>query len=140
MSDTGYVRANGRGLGEVIGEIREEAKEFFQTRVSMFVAEMREKLSNSKNGAMYAAIALVFGAVGFLVLTLALAALVAAAFWGSAYGWFFGFLIIGLLWMVLAAMLGLAAFRQFRDLAPKRTIEVLKEDKIWLQHGARNQI
>jgi len=140
MSDTGYVRANGRGLGEVIGEIREEAKEFFQTRVSMFVAEMREKLYNSKNGAMYAAIALLFGAVGFLVLTLALAALVAAAFWGSAYAWFFGFLIIGLLWMVLAAMLGLAAFRQFRDLAPKRTIQVLKEDKIWLQHGARNQI
>jgi hypothetical protein len=80
------------------------------------------------------------GAVGFLVLTLALAALVAAAFWGSAYAWFFGFLIIGLLWTVLAAMLGIAAVRQFRDLAPKRIIQVLKEDKIWLQHETRNQI
>jgi uncharacterized membrane protein YqjE len=136
----GNVKTNGRSLGEVIGEIREEAKEFLHTRVSMFVAEMREKLNTSKIGAMYAAIALLLGAVGFLVLTLALAALVAAAFWGSAYAWFFGFLIIGLLWTVLAAMLGVAAVRQFRDLAPKRTIQVLKEDKIWLQHGARNQI
>jgi uncharacterized membrane protein YqjE len=140
MPDTRYVEPNGRSLAEVIGEIKEEVKEFVQTRVSMFAAEMREKLNNSKNGAMYAAIALLFGAVGFLVLTLALAALVAAAFWGSPYAWFFGFLIIGLLWTVVAAMLGIAAVRQFRDLAPKRTIQVLKEDKIWLQNEARNQI
>ena len=140
MSDTGFHKTNGRSLGEVIGEIKDEGKDFLNTRVSMFVAEMREKLNNSKNGAMYGAIALLFGAVGFLVLTLALAALVAAAFWGSAYAWFFGFLIIGLLWTVLAAMLGVAAVRQFRDLAPKRTIQVLKEDKIWLQQETRNQI
>ena len=140
MPNTGFHKTNGRSLGEVIGEIKDEGKDFLNTRVSMFVAEMREKLHNSKNGAMYGAIALLFGGVGFVVLTLALAALVAAAFWGSAYAWFFGFLIIGLVWVVAAAMLAFAAVRQFRDLAPKRTIQVLKEDKIWLQHEARNQI
>jgi uncharacterized membrane protein YqjE len=140
MPDTRYVETNGRSFAEVIGEIKEEVKEFLQTRVSMFVAEMREKIDNSKNGAIYAGIALVLGWAGFLMLSVALAALVAVAFWGSPYAWFFGFLIIGLLWTIMAAMLAIAAVRQFRDLAPKRTIQVLKEDKIWLQHEARNQI
>jgi uncharacterized membrane protein YqjE len=140
MPDTRYVDMNGRSLGEVISEIKKEIKEFVQTRVSMFVAEMREKVSNSKTGAIYAGVALALGWVGFIMLTVALAALVAVAFWGSPYAWFFGFLIIGVLWTMLAAMLAIAAVRQFRDLAPKRTIRVLKEDKIWLQHEARNQI
>lgn len=140
MRDTRYAEPNGRGLAEVIREIKGEVKEFLQTRVSMFVGEMREKLNNSKNGAIYAAIALALGAVGFLVLTVALAALIAVAFWGSPYAWFFGFLIIGLLYTIVAAMLAMAAVRQFKDIAPERTIQVLKEDKIWLQHEAQNQI
>ena len=140
MHDIRYVEHNGRTLADLIGEIKEEVKEFFETRVSMFIAEMREKIDNSKNGAILAAIALVLGAVGFLMLSVALAALVAVAFWGSPYAWFFGFLIIGLLWTIFAAMLAFGAVRQFRDFAPKRTIQVLKEDKIWLQHEARNQI
>lgn len=140
MPDTRYVDTNGRSLGEVISEIKQEVKEFLQTRVSMFVAEMREKISNSKTGAIYGGVALVLGSAGFLMLSVALAALVAVAFWGSPYAWFFGFLIIGLLWTIMAAMLALAAVRQFKDVTPKRTIQVLKEDKIWLQHEARNQI
>ena len=140
MPDTRYVETNGRSLAEVISEIKGEVKDFVQTRVSMFVAEMRESLKNSKAGAIYAGIALALGAAGLLMLSVALAALVAVAFWGSPYAWFLGFLIIGLLWTIIAAMLALAAVRQFRELAPKRTIQVLKEDKIWLQHEARNQI
>jgi len=140
MPDTRYVDQDQRSLGEVIGEIKEEVKEFLQTRASMFAAEMREKVKNSKNWAIYAGIALVLGWMGMLMLSVALAALVAVAFWGSPYAWFFGFLIIGVLWMFGAGMLAFAALRQFRDLAPKRTIQVLKEDKIWLQHEAQNQI
>ena len=140
MPDTRYVDTNGRSLAEVISEIKDEVKEFVQTRASMFVAEMREKISNSKTGAIYAGVALVLGWMGLLMLSVALAALVAVAFWGSPYAWFFGFLIVGLLWTIMAAMLAIAALRQFRDLAPKRTIQVLKEDKIWLQNEARNQI
>jgi uncharacterized membrane protein YqjE len=137
MPDTRYVETNERSLAELISEIKEEVKEFVQTRVSMFVAEMREKVNNSKSGAIYAAIAVALGGVGLLMLSVALAALVAVAFWGSPYAWFFGFLIIGLLWTIMAAMLALAAVRQFRDVTPKRTIQVLKEDKIWLQHEAQ---
>ncbi len=135
-----YVEGNGRSIAEVVGEVKEELKEFVQTRISMFLSEMREKLENSKSGAIYAGIALALGWVGFLLLSLALVALVTVAFWGSPYAWFFGFLIIGLLWTMLAAMLAIAAIRQFRDMAPKRTIRVLKEDKVWLQNEAQNQI
>ena len=83
MPDTRYVDTNGRSLAEVISEIKDEVKEFVQTRASMFVAEMREKISNSKTGAIYAGIALVLGWMGLLMLSVALAALVAVEFWGS---------------------------------------------------------
>lgn len=139
MPETRYVEHNGRSLSEVIGEIKGEVTEFLQTRASMLVAEMREKVDNSKNGAICAGIALALGWAGFLLLSLALVALVTVAFWGSPYAWFFGFLIIGLLWTIVAAMLAIAAVRQFRDIAPKRTIRVLKEDKLWLQREVQNQ-
>jgi uncharacterized membrane protein YqjE len=139
MPETQY-KENGRSFAEVIREVKEETAGFVQTRVSMFVAEMREKIGASKNGAIFAAVALALGWVGFLLLSLALVALVTVAFWGSPYAWFFGFLIIGLLWVSIAAMLGIAAVRYFRDLAPKRTIRTLKEDKLWLQSEARSQI
>lgn len=140
MPNTRYVETNGRSLGEVIGEIKEEVKEFIQTRVSVFVAEMREAAKNSKTGVILAGVALALGGVGFILLSVALAALVAVAFLGSPYAIFFGFLIVGLAWTIIAAMCAFGAVRQFSAIGPKRTIQILKDDKIWLQHEVRNQI
>lgn len=135
-----YSEPNGRSIADVINEIKDELKSFFQTRGQLFVSEMREKIRNSKSGVIYAVIALVLGWAGFLMFSVAVAALIAVAFWGSPFAWFFGFIIVAFVWFVFAALLGMAAVRQFRDLAPKETIKVLKEDKVWLQNEARSQI
>jgi uncharacterized membrane protein YqjE len=135
-----YPENNGRTLSQVIAEIKDETKEFVQTRVSMFVSEMREKTAHSKSAAIYGAIGLALLWTGFLMLTLCLVALVTVAFWGSPYAWFFGFLVIGFVWTALGAMLVIAAVRAFRGLAPERTMKVLKDDKIWLQNEARSEI
>jgi uncharacterized membrane protein YqjE len=135
-----YSEPNARSIAEVLAEIKDELKAFFETRLQLFTSEMREKIANSKSGAVYAVIALMLGWTGFLMLTLALVALVTVAFWGSPYAWFFGFLIVGFLWTSFAAMLGFAAIRQFKDLAPKETIKVLKQDKVWLKNEVRSQV
>ncbi len=131
---------NGRSVGDVIAEIKEEIKDFAETRVQMFVQEMRETLRKSKRGSIYGGAALILLGTAYLLLNLALVGLVAVAFWGSPYAWFLAFLIVGVFWLIIGGLLTLAAIRQFRNLAPRRTIAVLKQDKIWLQQEARNQV
>jgi uncharacterized membrane protein YqjE len=137
---TGY--AEGPTLAEVVGDIKDELKEFIQTRSQMLKAEMKEKISNWKTGAVLAAIGLVFLSTAYLFLSLALVGLVVVAFWGSPYAWFLGFLIVGIFWGLMGGILAFLAVQQFRaqGVAPKKTIEVLKEDKIWLQNEIGNQV
>lgn len=133
-----YAEANGRSLADIIMEIKDELKSFFETRLQLFVSEMRETARNSASGAIYGAIALALGWAGFLMLTLAIVALITVAFQGNPFAWFFGFLIVALVWFSVAAMLAFAAVRQFKNLAPKETIKVLKQDKVWLQNEVRS--
>jgi len=140
INETRYGERNGRTLADVLSEIKDELKEFLQTRVQMLVSELGESLKNSKSAAILGGAALFVLATAWLLLNLALVGLVAVAFWGSAYAWFFGFLIVGLFWAIVGGMLGLAAQRPLRGLAPRKTIQVLKEDKIWLQQEARSHV
>jgi uncharacterized membrane protein YqjE len=141
MSETRYTGTpNGRSLGEVIAEIKDELKDFMQTRVQMLVNEMREKIQNSKKAAILVVAGLVLLATAYLLLNLALVGLIAVAFWGSPYAWFLSFLIVGVVWLIIGGMLALMAAKQFKGLAPEKTINVLKEDKVWLQQEARSQV
>lgn len=140
MSDARFAtERNGRSVAEVIVELRDEVKDFVQTRVQMFISEMRDKIRESKSASIYAAAGLILLGTAYLLLNLALVGLVAVAFWGSPYAWFLAFLIVGACWASLGGMIALMGFRKFQGLAPKKTIEVLREDKIWLQQEARNQ-
>jgi uncharacterized membrane protein YqjE len=133
MHESHYPDAKGRSLTEVILEIRGEVSEFVQTRSQLLAAELRERLANSGKAAVYGAIAIVLLGTGFLLLTLALVGLVAVAFWGSPYAWFFAFLIVAVVWLSLGAMMALGARRSFSGITPKKTLEILRKDKIWLQ-------
>ena len=141
MSETRYTvhPGNGRTLAEVLAETRDEIKDFIQTRIQLLVSEMKEKAAQSKSAAILGAIALVLGVTAFLLLTLAAVGLVAVAFWGSPYAFFWGFLIVGVFYALIAGMLAMGAARKLRSFAQKKTIDVLKEDKIWLQSEARSQ-
>lgn len=141
MNDARYTvhPGNGRTLAEVLAETRDEIKDFIQTRVQLLISELKEKAENSKKAAILGGIGLVLGITAFLLLTLAVVGLVAVAFWGSPYAFFFAFLIVGVFYAIIAGMLAIAAVRQLKGFAPNKTIEVLKEDKVWLQSEARSQ-
>lgn len=140
MNEPRYAERQERSLGEVVVEIKEELKEFLQTRVQILIAELREAVKNSKSGTILGGTAALLLGTAWLLLNLALVGLIAVAFWGSPYAWFYAFLIVGMFWAILGGMLGLAAARKFQGLAPKKTIEVLKQDKVWLQQEARSQV
>jgi uncharacterized membrane protein YqjE len=133
--------ANGRTLAEVVSDMKEEFKQFAQTRIALLQAELREKSKTLKVAMLLGAVALVLLVTAYLLITLALVGLIATAFANNPYQWVLGFVIVGVLWSVIGGVCAYMAKRdiQARGIVPKRTIEVLKGDKIWLQSEARNQ-
>jgi hypothetical protein len=128
-----------RSLGVIVAEIRDELKSFVHTRVEMIRSELDESLAAARVGVPLMVLVLLLGAVGFLLLSVAVAVLVAGAFAGNPYAWFLGFLIVGLSWTLFAAVAAFFAYNAFRKRFPKRTLEVLRADKMWLQSEVRSQ-
>ncbi len=135
-------QTNGRSLGATVNEVKEEFKQFAETRIAMLQAEMKEKLDLIKASAPMLVIGAVMGAVAFLVLTGALICLIHMAFQGTPWGWFFAFLIVGVVYAVFGGMAGFMGYQNLtkHGLTPERTIKVLKDDKVWLQNEARTQL
>lgn len=133
-----FVSHHPRGLSEIVNDIRDEALSFMNTRVRIIQAEMRESMGALKVGVPLAAICIGLLAISGLLLTAAAVTLVASAFAGNPYAWFFALIIIGVAWAMLAVIAGYFAMLQFRGRFPKRTVEVLRADKIWLEQEARS--
>jgi uncharacterized membrane protein YqjE len=131
-----------RSLGAIVSEMKEELKDFVQTRIEMLKQEVQEKTARLKIAAPLAAAALLLLLTAYLLITLALAAALSAVFANSPYRWSFGFGIIGLVWALLGGVAAYFAKRELalKTLAPKRTVEVLKGDKVWLQKEVKNQV
>jgi len=133
---------NGRSLADIIAEIKDELKEFAQTRIEMFKAELQEKTKTLKIAAPVAALGALLLGTGYLLFTLALVGLAVAFFPDNRYRWFFAFAIVAALWTFVGGIAAYFAKREFelKGLMPKKTIEVLKGDKIWIQMEVKNQL
>jgi uncharacterized membrane protein YqjE len=131
-----------RTLRNILREIGNALTEFLDTRVKMAKSELRETAGAVKTAIPLAVVAVALFVTGLLLLTLALVSLTAAAFAGSTYAWFYGFLIVGFCWVAFGAVTAFFVVNQFRGRGrfPKRTIEVLKADKVWLQKEARGNV
>ena len=134
--------SNSRSLSAIVSELRGELKDFVQTRIEMLKSELREKASRLKIAGPLAALGVLLLATAYLLITLGIVALVAVAFSNSPYQWVFAFLSVGVLWAVLGGVAAYFAKRELelKTLAPTRTIELLRQDKIWLRREAKNQI
>ncbi len=135
--NNGTTINNGRTLAGVINDLKQELKEFIDTRVQMLTSEMKQKTAMLKMVVPMLIIAAALGWVGFLLLTIALVAAIA-----NLIGWGWSFLAIGVLYLLVAGATGFMAWREFQaeGVAPTRTIKVLKQDQIWLQNEARTQV
>jgi Putative Actinobacterial Holin-X, holin superfamily III len=131
-----------RPLAQVVSDATEEIKEFAQTRFALLKAELKQKFHLLKVGVLLAAVAGILLATAYILLTLALVALVASAFPGSPFRWVFGFLAVGVSWAILGGIVAYFARREFvvNSLTPERTIQVLKGDKIWIQSEAKSTL
>ena len=108
----------------------------------MLKAELGEKMRTFKIAFPMIATAVVFLATAFLLLTLSLVGLISVAFYGDPFRWFFALLIVGVLYSIIGGMAVVFGLRDLRaqGILPRKTIQVLKEDKVWLRQEARTQV
>jgi putative superfamily III holin-X len=143
MNSTQYAgNHQGQTLAGIVSEIRDELKEFVQTRVQMVRSELHETITAAKAWVPLAACAVTLLATAYLLFTIAIVALVSMAFLTNPYRWFLSFLIVSVIWATAGSIFAYLAWIQLRAQGtfPKRTIEVLKADGIWLQNEVKNQI
>jgi uncharacterized membrane protein YqjE len=133
---------NGRDLTALLSEMKDELKDVIQTRVAMFKMELQEKIAILKSAAPLAVAGILLLGTAYLLLTLALVGLVLAAFPDNPYRWAIAFAAVGVLWLIMGSAAAYFAYREFqlKGLMPKRTVEMLKEDKQWIQQEVKNQI
>ena len=128
-----------KSIGVILNETKEELKEFFETRLQILKTEINEKVRTWKM-----AIPLLLGALALLlacwiVLTFALVALLHAWFLPSPYAWLWAGLIVAAIYLVAGTVIGWMAYSEITSVgvAPTRTMEVLKQDQVWIQNEAR---
>ena len=136
------VNFNGRSFAGVVNEVKDELKEFLQTRIAMLKSELGEKMRTIKAAVPMLATAIVFLVTAYLLFTLCLVALISVAFYGNPFRWFLSFIIVAVLYSIVGGMAAVFGLKELRaqGLMPKKTIKVLKDDQIWLQHEARTQV
>jgi uncharacterized membrane protein YqjE len=108
----------------------------------MLKSEMQEKLPNLKTAAILGIVGALLLITGYALLTLALVAVVVVLLKDNDYRWVIAFGGVGVLWALFGGVAAYFAKREFavKGVVPKRTFEVLKGDKIWIEREAKNQI
>jgi uncharacterized membrane protein YqjE len=131
-----------RSLASIVIEIREELKSLVITRVEMLKSELRDATAAIKAGVPFLGVAAAMLGTAYLLFTLALVALIVVAFGANPYRWFFALLIVGGIWLLTGGMAAMFALRRFQahGFFPKKTVEVLKADKAWIQNEIRGSV
>jgi uncharacterized membrane protein YqjE len=128
-----------KSFAALLAEARQELKDFLATRVEILKAEIKEKVSTWKYlvPLLFLAAALLLAA--WMTLTFALIALLHAMFLPSAYAWLWAALIIGGAYLLGGIAVSWFVYGEIKAIgfSPARTIEVLKQDQIWLQNEVR---
>ena len=133
---------NGRSLGEIVSEMKVELREFIQTRFDMLKTELQERIKSLRIAVPLAGLGALLLGTAYLLFTMAVVGLAVTFFRNNPYRWFFAFASVAVLWTLVGAIAAYFAKREFEltSLAPKRTIQVLKEDKLWIQSEAKGQV
>jgi uncharacterized membrane protein YqjE len=136
-----YDESGERTLAEIVAEVRDELKGFVQTRVEMMRSEVRETVEAASRWLPLGVVAWFFFSTAYLLFTAAIVAAVSVAFVTNPYRWFLSFLAVALAWSAAGGIFAYLAWTQFRAQGTllKKTLDVLKADKVWLQNEARSR-
>ncbi|HUI83610.1 MAG TPA: phage holin family protein [Candidatus Binatia bacterium] len=129
--NNGYTKT----VPEVLAELRDELKEFANTRLAMLRSELSDKVASFKMAAPVLLTGVLLLGTAWLLLTGFLVVIIAAALAPNSWNYTVSFLVVGVLYAILGGVAVLLGWRQLREkgVKPERTIRVLQEDRVWLQ-------
>ena len=117
-----------KSLGQLLGELTGELTDLVRKELQLAQVEIKEEVRQAGKGGGLLGGAGVAGFLALILLSFALA-------WGLAElmpeG--FAFLIVGLLWAIVAAVLASRGRKELKEVqpVPRQTMETLKEDAQW---------
>lgn len=127
------MTAPDRSLGELVQIATKDLSLLVSQEIALAKAEIKRDVTAAGKGAG------LFGGAGFTGLFALLFLSIALAFAiGKPTTLGVGFLIVGLLYLVAAAVLALTGKKQLSHVGPpEKTIETLKDDAEWAKHPTR---
>ena len=131
---------NAKSIAVTLHEIKDDLKEFLETRYALLRSELSEKFGVWKTSLPMIIGALMLAWSGFLALTFTFVALLRPLF-ANDYGWAIAAGIVAVVYFFVAGVVAWLAWRElsYTGVAPTRTMQVLKQDQVWLQNEARQQ-
>ena len=122
-----------RSLGELVQTATRDLSLLVSQEIALAKMEIKREVTAAGTGVG------LFGGAGFTGLLALLFLSIALAFAiGRPTTLGVGFLIVGLLYLVMAAVLALVGKKQISRVgAPERTIATLKDDAAWAKHPTR---
>ncbi len=128
-----------RSFAASVADIKEDLKTFVQTRAQLFQAEAKEKMRAWRRSLVLLGLAVIFLLTGWITLVFSVVALLHTWIASGSYAWFWGGLIVSVVFLVSGAVCGKAGYQGIKasGLKPTRTLRVLRQDQEWIQKQAR---
>ena len=131
-SDT-HVKSE-KSLGELVATATKDLSVLVSQEVALAKAELKKEVAHAGKGAGMLGGAGVTGL--FALIFLSIAAAYAISWFGIGLGW--GFFIVGMVYLLLAAVLALLGKKQLKKVGPpEKTIATVKDDVEWAKHPTR---
>jgi hypothetical protein len=126
-----YEQKVDRSLGELFSELGNETSALVRQEIALAKAELTQTATKAGKNAAYLAAGAAVGYAAFLAL---MAALVFAL--GEAMPLWAAALIVGVVFAVVAGIVIYEGINNLKrmNVAPRQTVETLKEDAQWLKH------
>ncbi len=123
-----------KSLGDLVATATKDLSLLVSQEVALAKAELKKEVAHAGKGAGMLGGAGVMGLFALIFLSIALA--YAISWFGIGLGW--GFFIVGMLYLVVAAILGLLGKKQLSKVGPpEKTIATVKDDVAWAKHPTR---
>jgi len=123
-----------KSLGELVQSATKDLSLLVHQEFALAKAELKKEVTTAGMGAGMLGGAAFAGVFALIFLSIALA--YGISWLGIGLGW--GFLIVGVLYLLVAAVLGLTGKKKISQVGPpEKTIESVKEDVAWAKHPTR---
>ncbi len=131
--------AGGESLPSLIGRLGQDIVTLLDTELGLLKLELKEDVNAYVRGSVPIGVGGIIAAVGFSLLSVAIAFLFSALFEKTLLSqpvkYALGFVITGVIYLVIGAAVIIRARNRLakQNLAPERSIEELEKDKQWLK-------